>query len=59
MALPGTKGVTIRIAHEILERIDALQPSHLTRKAFVNELLIQSVKRLEKEAGRRKAESAQ
>lgn len=59
MALPGTKGVTIRIAHEILERIDALQPSHLTRKAFVNELLIQSVKRLEKEAGHRKAESAQ
>ena len=59
MALPGTKGVTIRIAHEILERIDAQQPSHLTRKAFVNELLIQSVKRLEKEAGHCKAESAQ
>lgn len=50
MAIPGTKGVTIRISHEILERIDALQPSHLTRKAFVNELLAQSVKRLELEA---------
>lgn len=50
MAVPGTKGVTIRIAHEILERIDALQPSHLTRKAFVNEILDRAVKRLEKEA---------
>jgi len=50
MAIPGTKGVTIRIAHEILERIDALQPSHLTRKVFVNEILDQCVKRLEREA---------
>jgi hypothetical protein len=50
MPNPGTKGVTIRIAHEILGRIDALQPSHLTRKAFVNEILDQGVKRLEKEA---------
>lgn len=57
MALPGTKGVTIRISHEILERIDALQPSHLTRKAFVNELLAQSVKRLEADA-RRQAEAS-
>ena len=50
MTATVNQGVTIRISHEILERIDALQPSHLTRKAFVNELLIQGVKRLENEA---------
>jgi len=43
MALPVSKGVTIRIADEILSRIDCIQPSHLTRKAFVNQLLFEAV----------------
>lgn len=43
MSLPGSKGVTIRIAHEILDRIDPLQPSHLTRKAFVNQLILEAI----------------
>lgn len=47
MAKPESKGVTIRIAHEILDRIDALQPSHLTRKAFVNQLILEAAEQRE------------
>ena len=43
MTLPVSKGVTIRSTDEILHRIDCIQPSHLTRKAFVNQLLFEAV----------------
>ena len=37
------KAISIAIDQSILERVDALQPSHLTRKAFVNQLLFEAV----------------
>ena len=37
------KAISIAIDQAILERVDALQPSHLTRKAFVNQLLFEAV----------------
>jgi len=43
MPLTVSKGVTIRIADEILSRIDLIQPTHLTRKGFVNQLLLEAV----------------
>lgn len=43
MTHPVSQGITIRITQEILASIDRLQPSHLTRKAFVNQLLVEAV----------------
>ena len=37
------KAISIAIDRTILDRIDAVQPSHLTRKAFVNQLLFEAV----------------
>lgn len=42
-----SKGITIRVTDEILARINCLQPSHLTRKAFVNQLLFEAVEQRE------------
>jgi hypothetical protein len=41
------KAINIGIDSKILERVDAVQPSHLTRKAFINELIHQGLKRIE------------
>lgn len=37
------KAISIAIDQAILDRVDILQPSHLTRKAFVNQLLFEAV----------------
>ena len=37
------KAISIAIDQSILDRVDVLQPSHLTRKAFVNQLLFEAV----------------
>jgi len=37
------KAISIAIDQSILDRVDLLQPSHLTRKAFVNQLLFEAV----------------
>ena len=37
------RATSIAIDKAILSRIDAIQPSHLTRKAFVNQLLFEAV----------------
>jgi hypothetical protein len=37
------KAISIAIDRSILDRIDQLQPSHFTRKAFVNQLLFEAV----------------
>lgn len=37
------KAISIAIDQAILDRVDTLQPSHLTRKAFVNQLLFEAV----------------
>ena len=37
------KAISIAIDQTILDRADALQPSHLTRKAFVNQLLLEAI----------------
>lgn len=41
------KAIGIAIDQAILDRVDALQPSHLTRKAFVNQLLFEAVEHRE------------
>lgn len=41
------KAISIAIDQAILGRVDALQPSHLTRKAFVNQLLFEAVEHRE------------
>lgn len=41
------KGISIAIDQSILSRIDEVQPSHLTRKAFVNQLLFEAVEKRE------------
>lgn len=41
------KAISIAVDQAILERVDALQPSHLTRKAFVNQLLFEAVEHRE------------
>ena len=41
------KGISIAIDESILSRIDEVQPSHLTRKAFVNQLLFEAVEKRE------------
>ena len=48
--MPIGKAVSIAIDAQILERIDALQPSHLTRKPFVNQLLLEALELQEKKA---------
>jgi hypothetical protein len=37
------KAISIAIDQGILDRVDCIQPSHLTRKAFVNQLLFEAV----------------
>lgn len=37
------KAVSIAIDQAILNEIDQLQPSHLTRKPFVNQLLLEAI----------------
>ena len=37
------KAISIALDQSILDRVDVLQPSHLTRKAFVNQLLFEAV----------------
>jgi len=39
------KAVSIAIDQAILNEIDQLQPSHLTRKPFVNQLLQEAIER--------------
>jgi len=39
------KAVSIAIDQAILNEIDQLQPSHLTRKPFVNQLLLEAIER--------------
>lgn len=41
------KAISIAIDQSILSRIDEVQPSHLTRKAFVNQLLFEAVEKRE------------
>jgi len=41
------KAISIAVDQTILSRVDALQPSHLTRKAFVNQLLFEAVEKRE------------
>lgn len=37
------KSVSIAIDASILGQVDAIQPSHLTRKAFVNQLILEGL----------------
>ena len=37
------KAISIAIDQGILDRVDCIQPSYLTRKAFVNQLLFEAV----------------
>jgi|688.fasta_scaffold114854_7 hypothetical protein len=41
------KAISIAVDQSILVRVDKLQPSHLTRKAFVNQLLFEAVEKRE------------
>ena len=37
------KAVSIAIDRSILDKVDKIQPSHFTRKAFVNQLLLEAI----------------
>ena len=37
------KAVSMSIDASILARVDALQPTHMTRRPFVNQLLLEAV----------------
>lgn len=41
--MPIGKAVSIAIDQTILKEIDRLQPSHLARKPFVNQLLLEAI----------------
>jgi len=43
------KVTNIGINVELLERVEQLRPAHLSRRAFVNELIYQQLKALEQE----------
>lgn len=45
--MPIGKAVSIAIDATILSQVDAIQPSHLTRKAFVNQLVLEAVQQRE------------
>lgn len=45
--MPSEKPVYTVIERDIAARIDALQPSHFSRKAFVNQLLLEAVEQRE------------
>jgi hypothetical protein len=48
--MPIGKAVSIAIDAAILKRVDAIQPSHLTRKPFVNQLILEAIELHEKKA---------
>ena len=48
--MPIGKAVSIAIDAAILQRVDAIQPSHLTRKPFVNQLILEAIELHEKKA---------
>ena len=50
MTMPIGRAVSIYIDTAILKRVDALQPSHLTRKAFVNQLVLEATELREEKA---------
>ena len=52
MTMPIGRAVSICIDTAILKRVDAVQPSHLTRKAFVNQLVLEAVELHEEKAAR-------
>jgi hypothetical protein len=41
--MPIGKAVSIAIDAAILSQVDAIQPSHFTRKAFVNQLILEAL----------------
>ena len=41
--MPIGKAVNIAIDASILARVEAIQPSHLTRKPFVNQLIVEAI----------------
>lgn len=45
--MPSEKPVYTVIERDIAAKIDALQPSHFTRKAFINQLLLEAVEHRE------------
>ena len=50
MTKPIGRAVSICIDAAILERVDAIQPSHLTRKPFVNQLVLEALELHEQKA---------
>jgi hypothetical protein len=50
--MPIGKAVSICIDATILSQVDAIQPSHLTRKAFVNQLVLEAVQQREQRPAR-------
>ena len=50
MTKPIGRAVSICIDASILKRVDAVQPSHLTRKAFVNQLVLEATELREEKA---------
>lgn len=46
--MPIGKAVSIAIDATILSQVDAIQPSHFTRKAFVNQLILEALQQREK-----------
>ena len=50
MTMPIGRAISIAIDAAILKRVDALQPSYLTRKAIVNQLILEAVELREEKA---------
>jgi hypothetical protein len=50
MTMPIGRAVSICIDTALLKRVDTLQPSHLTRKAFVNQLVLEAIELREEKA---------
>ena len=50
VTMPIGRAVSICIDASILKRVDAVQPSHLTRKPFVNQLVLEALELREEKA---------
>jgi len=57
--MPIGKAVTIAIDAAILQRVDAIQPTHLTRKPFINQLLLEAVEAHELKRARQSSVTAE